>query len=105
MNFRHPESCPCCCDTLSGRWHRRRFMLTAGAGIAGLALSPFRASADSDATPTIAYDSVSNLLRLPRDVYFGEVSGVALNSKGHVFVLTRGNTTGPAYGAAAAQLL
>ena len=38
-------------------------------------------------------------------MYFGEVSGVALNSKGHVFVLSRGNTSGPAYGAAATQLL
>ena len=28
-----------------------------------------------------------------------------MNSKKHVFVLSRGNTTGPAYGAAAAQLL
>ena len=38
-------------------------------------------------------------------MYFGEVSGVAVNSKGHVFVLSRGNTTGPAYAAAATQLL
>lgn len=80
-------------------------MRIAAGGIAGLALSPFRAWAYTDATPTIEYDSVPNLLHLPRDVYFGEVSGVALNSKGHVFVLSRGNTTGPAYGAAAAQLL
>jgi hypothetical protein len=28
-----------------------------------------------------------------------------VNSKGHIFVFSRGNTTGPAYGAAAAQLL
>ena len=36
---------------------------------------------------------------------FGEVPGVAVNSKGHVFVFTRSNSaTGPAYGAAAAQL-
>ena len=38
-------------------------------------------------------------------MYFGEVTGVAVNSKGHVFVFSRGNTTGPAYAAAAAQLL
>jgi DNA-binding beta-propeller fold protein YncE len=35
----------------------------------------------------------------------GEVSGVAVNSKGHIFAFSRGNTAGPAYGAAAAQLL
>jgi DNA-binding beta-propeller fold protein YncE len=38
-------------------------------------------------------------------MYFGEVPGVAVNSKGHIFVFSRGNTTGPAYGASAAQLL
>ena len=55
--------------------------------------------------PKIPYESVPDFLKLPPDVYFGEVAGVAVNSKGHVFVFSRGNTTGPAYGAAAAQLL
>ena len=36
---------------------------------------------------------------------FGEVPGVAVNSKGHVFVFTRSNSAnGPAYAPAAAQL-
>src|ERR1700691_5238850 len=51
------------------------------------------------------FDSVPNVLKLPPNLYLGEVSGVAVNSKGHIFVLSRGNTTGPAYAAAAAQLL
>ena len=55
--------------------------------------------------PTIAFDSVPNALRLPTNMYFGEVSGVSVNSKGHIFALSRGNTTGPAYAAAATQLL
>jgi DNA-binding beta-propeller fold protein YncE len=55
--------------------------------------------------PEIPYDSVPNLLKLPPDLYLGEVSGVAVNSKKHIFVFSRGNTTGPAYGATAAQLL
>src|ERR1700677_2733958 len=55
--------------------------------------------------PTSAFDSVPNPLKLPPNMYFGEASGVAVNSKGHVFVLSRGNTSGPAYAAAAAQLL
>jgi hypothetical protein len=55
--------------------------------------------------PQIPFDSAPNFFKLPADVYFGEVSGVAVNSKGHVFVFSRGNTTGPAYGASAAQLL
>jgi DNA-binding beta-propeller fold protein YncE len=55
--------------------------------------------------PEIKFDSVPNPLKLPADIHFGEVSGVAVNSKGHVFVFSRGNTTGPAYGATASQLL
>src|SRR5438309_9025976 len=55
--------------------------------------------------PAIAFDSAPEPLQLPNDLYFGEVTGVAVNSKGHVFVLSRGNTTGPAYAAAATQLL
>ena len=53
----------------------------------------------------IDYTSVANFLKLPPDMYLGEMAGVAVNSKGHVFALTRGNTTGPAYAAAATQLL
>jgi DNA-binding beta-propeller fold protein YncE len=55
--------------------------------------------------PVIDFDSVPNPLKLPDNLYFGEVSGIAVNSNGHVFVLSRGNTSGPAYAAAATQLL
>jgi sugar lactone lactonase YvrE len=55
--------------------------------------------------PEIQYRSIPDFLHLPPDLYFGEVAGVAVNSKGHIFVFSRGNTTGPAYGASAAQLL
>lgn len=55
--------------------------------------------------PRIPYQSLPDFLKLPQDIYLGEVAGVAVNSKGHVFVFSRGNTSGPAYGAAAAQLL
>jgi DNA-binding beta-propeller fold protein YncE len=58
----------------------------------------------AQSVPAIPFDA-SDPLVLPKDLYLGEVTGVAVNSKGHVFVLSRGNTTGPAYGAAAAQLL
>ena len=58
-----------------------------------------------ESAPVIRYDSVPNALKLPPNTYFGEATGVAVNSKKHVFVLSRGNTTGPAFGAAAAQLL
>ncbi|HYT24168.1 MAG TPA: peptidyl-alpha-hydroxyglycine alpha-amidating lyase family protein [Candidatus Polarisedimenticolia bacterium] len=55
--------------------------------------------------PEIRFHSVPDFLKLPPDIYLGETTGVAVNSKGHVFVFSRGNTTGPAYAAAAAQLL
>jgi sugar lactone lactonase YvrE len=56
--------------------------------------------------PELAFDSVPDFLKLPPGTNFGEVPGVAVNSKGHVFVFTRSNSAnGPAYGAAAAQLL
>src|SRR5712692_6151056 len=56
--------------------------------------------------PEIPFDSVPDFLKLPPGMNFGEVPGVAVNSKGHVFVFTRSNSAGgPAYGAAAAQLL
>jgi DNA-binding beta-propeller fold protein YncE len=55
--------------------------------------------------PEIPYDSVPNFLKPPSDLYLGEAAGVAVNSKRHVFVFSRGNTTGSAYGATAAQLL
>jgi DNA-binding beta-propeller fold protein YncE len=68
-----------------------------------LAASPLFAQ---QAAPEIAFDSVPDFLKLPAGMNFGEVPGVAVNSKGHVFVFTRSNSAGgPAYGAAAAQLL
>ena len=68
------------------------------ASTAALAQEPPQQSA-----PTIAFDSVPDFLKLPPDMYLGEAAGVAVNSKGHVFVFSRGSTSGPAYGAAAAQ--
>jgi DNA-binding beta-propeller fold protein YncE len=67
-----------------------------------LAASPALAQ---QSVPSIAFESAPNPLRLPHNMYFGEASGVTVNSRGHVFVLSRGNTSGPAYAAAAAQLL
>jgi len=55
--------------------------------------------------PEIRYQSVPDFFKLPPNIYLGEVAGVAVNSKGHVFILSRSNSTGPAYGASAAQLL
>ena len=56
--------------------------------------------------PELAFDSVPNFFQLPPGTNFGEVSGVAVNSKGHIYVFTRANSAhGPAYAPTAAQLL
>jgi 6-bladed beta-propeller len=56
--------------------------------------------------PDISFDSTADFLKLPGGMNFGEVPGVAVNSKGHVFVFTRSNSAGgPAYAPTAAQLL
>ena len=55
--------------------------------------------------PELRFTSVPDYPTLPDGMNFGEVPGVAVNSRGHVFVFSRSNSaTGPAFGAAAAQL-
>lgn len=75
--------------------------------VAGLALASLSIDvrAQQTAVPTIPFESVPNPLKLPPDMNFGEIAGVAVNSKGHVFAFSRGNSTGPSYMATAAQLL
>jgi len=104
MSQYHSMSCPCCAIEPRGL-DRRGFIRLAGGAAAAVALMPLSAHAQDQTVPSIAFDSIPNPVHLPRDVYFGECSGVALSSHGHIFVLSRGNTTGPAYAAAAAQLL
>jgi streptogramin lyase len=73
--------------------------------LGGLQAEPALASPAQQNVPEIPFDSVPEFLKLPPGVNFGEVPGVAVNSKGHVFVFTRSNSAGgPAYGPAAAQL-
>jgi len=97
-------------DVIASRWRsekskqisREDFMRRGLVGLLLLFASPALAQ---QAVPSIPFESVPNPLHLPHNMYFGEVSGVAVNSKGHVYALSRGNTSGPAYAAAAAQLL
>jgi hypothetical protein len=56
--------------------------------------------------PDIPFDSVADFLKLPDGMNFGEVPGVAVDSKGRIYVFTRSNSaSGPAFGPTAAQLL
>ncbi|WP_233852402.1 peptidyl-alpha-hydroxyglycine alpha-amidating lyase family protein [Paraburkholderia sp. HD33-4] len=104
MSERYASLCACCGSPEHRAMSRRTFMNLLAGSAAGLAM-PSTFAADTPAIPTLAYDSIPNPVRLPNDMYFGECTGVAVNSRGHIFVLSRGNTSGPAYGAAAAQLL
>src|SRR5438094_7141343 len=55
--------------------------------------------------PDIPFESVPDFFKLPAGMNFGEVPGVAVDSKGNIYVFTRSNSAGgPAFGAAAAQL-
>ncbi|MBI2833651.1 MAG: 6-bladed beta-propeller [Acidobacteria bacterium] len=55
--------------------------------------------------PQIRFKAETPLV-LPPDLHFGETAGVGVNSQGHVFVFSRGNSaSGPAFGATASQLL
>src|SRR5262245_3052820 len=61
-----------------------RFLLAASTAFA-LAAS----LAAQNAVPDIAFDTNTNLLQTPNDVFVGEVGGVGANSKGQIFVYTR----------------
>jgi DNA-binding beta-propeller fold protein YncE len=89
-----------------GRWHCRNEVILMRRNALILILYLLVAGpAFGQQPPEIRYTVVPDFLKLPADVYLGEVAGVAVNSKGHVFVFSRGNSTGPAYAAAGAQLL
>src|SRR5258705_7231650 len=53
------------------------------------AASALATAVTAQTAPAINFDSAANALTLPDDVYFGEVAGVATNSRGDIFVYTR----------------
>ena len=65
-----------------------------------------QAPAGQTRAPEIPFESVANFFKLPAGTNFGEVAGVAVDSKGRVYVFSRsGSASGPAFGTTAAQLL
>jgi hypothetical protein len=74
--------------------------------VPGLAAGQGAAPAKQTSAPDIQFDSIPDFLRLPPGMNFGEVPGVAVDSKHNIYVFSRsGATGGPAYGPTAAQLL
>jgi len=84
----------------------KKILIALGAVVMPVCASLTVPSAAQQAVPQIAFQSVPDYPKLPDGMNFGEVPGVAVNSKGHVFVFTRSNSAqGPAYAPTAAQLL
>jgi DNA-binding beta-propeller fold protein YncE len=82
----------------------RRTWCAALTALALAAAAP-RVGAQGSAAPVIPFESVPDFLHLPAGVNFGEVPGVAVDSRGHVYVFSRsGSASGPAFGPTAAQL-
>src|SRR5713226_4818556 len=58
-----------------------------------LTQAQMNAKAKAQNVPEIPFDSAPNFLKLPPNLYLGEGIGVATNSKGHIFVYTRSQST------------
>jgi hypothetical protein len=76
----------------------RRFSVCIGVGLllcagALIAQGGGAAAKAKATTPEIPFDTVPNFFKVPAGLYFGEVVGIATNSKGHVFVYTRSGET------------
>src|SRR5437867_986545 len=73
----------------------KRYVTVCFAAVTLALWSPAHAQSKAKAqnVPDIPYESVSNFLKFPPNVYLGEGIGVATNSKGHVFVYTRSGDT------------
>jgi hypothetical protein len=56
--------------------------------------------------PLVQFDSNPDFLKLPADINFGEVLGIAADSKGNIVVINHpGNQSGPVFGEATTQIL
>src|SRR6058998_3708763 len=64
-----------------------------------------RSSSPRSSLPETLFDSVADYFKYPAEMNLGEMAAVAVNSKGHVFMLSRSNISGPAFGAIATQVL
>jgi DNA-binding beta-propeller fold protein YncE len=71
--------------------------------VVALALLP-AAARGQQAVPEIPFDGNVDVLKLPPDMYLGEVAGVALNSQGHLFIFSRTGERSTVHGASASQL-
>src|SRR6266849_8093344 len=72
--------------------------------LAALLAAPMQAQQPT-LPPELPFESVPDHFKYPAEMNLGEMASVAVNSKGHVFMLSRSNVTGPLFGAIATQVL
>src|ERR1700724_1048371 len=48
-------------------------------------------SQEASKPPALTFHVVQDFLKIPKDMIMAEAVGVAINSKGHIFILNRGN--------------
>ena len=79
----------------------------AGGFAIGLAAQTQSPPAPQTNVPAIPFDSATDFLKISPDQNFGEVLGIAVNSKGHVVVLNHPGSAnaGPMYGNSSTQLM
>jgi DNA-binding beta-propeller fold protein YncE len=65
-------------------------ILVLAMGVNAMGQASPEGSAAFRSVPELPYRVAVNFIQMPADVIAGEVSGVALNSKGHIFVFQRG---------------
>jgi DNA-binding beta-propeller fold protein YncE len=73
----------------------RSLFLALAISTAGIAQAP---------VPEIAFEGNINPLKVPDNIHFGEVAGVALNAQRHVFVYTRTGIRSTVHGQSSAQV-
>ena len=55
--------------------------------------------------PEMPFESVKDFFQYPPEMNLGEMVSVAINAKGHIFMLSHSNISGPAYNPIASQVL
>jgi streptogramin lyase len=70
-----------------------RYLAVIGSAVLTVSVSAQAPQAPAARGPEIPFESVMDVLKLPPDMNLGEVAGIALNSKGHIFIYHRGRQT------------
>ncbi len=72
--------------------------------IAGAALVLSAASLVAQSVPEIRFDATADFLKLPTGMQFGEVAGVAMDARRHLYVFSRTGSRSTVHGGVASQL-